>query len=259
MMMKRLRPLLSVLVAIVATWWLTSTSVSGQSSVPNGVFVRNSAGSLWLVLDGQRVKIPVWAATDDEIEAIPVPERWAVLNEAGAIVAGDRPAWLADQDVPAPTPPPATLASTTPPVRAVRIDPTPTVLPTLTPTSQASTDSLTFKGLTVKVLKIERGWKSDNQFTKPKDGNEFLTMDVRIDNSTSGQLDMNPARFKVVTEDGARWDRQSARDPYLRLGDVIPGTPMRGWLTFEVPKQLGVIQLLWEADYSTTLVLPIKA
>jgi hypothetical protein len=242
--MSKLKAVLPVLVAIAATWWLTTPSVA-QSSIPNGVFVRNSEGVLWLVMDGQRVKIPVWSASDEEIAALPVPDRWAVMNDAGAIVAGDRPAWLPSQG----------SAS----ISAVRADPTATPKPVPTATPRTASDSLSFNGLTLKVMKIERGWKSDNQFIKPKAGREYVTIDVRIDNDTSEQQDMNPARFKVVTEDGVRWDSSSARDPYLKLGDVIPGTPMRGWLTFEVPRNLGVIQLLWEADYKTTLVLSIKA
>lgn len=91
--MRALRSALPVAAAIVVTWALTTATVA-QSSIPNGVFVKNSEGLIWLVLDGQRVKIPIWTATDDEIAALPVPDRWAVLNDAGAIVAGDRPAWF---------------------------------------------------------------------------------------------------------------------------------------------------------------------
>jgi hypothetical protein len=95
--MRKLGAVLPVLVAIAATWWVTSASA--QSTIPNGVFVQNSAGLLWLVLDGQRVKIPVWPASDDDIAALPVPDRWAVMNDAGAIVAGDAPAWLGSAPV----------------------------------------------------------------------------------------------------------------------------------------------------------------
>lgn len=74
--------------------WLLVSGVQAQSSVPNGVFVRESNGTTWLVLDGQRVSIPIWSATDSDIGAIPQSGRWATMNDAGAIVAGDRPAWL---------------------------------------------------------------------------------------------------------------------------------------------------------------------
>lgn len=91
--MKRLKAALPVLLAIFGTWAIT-TATTAQSSIPNGVFVKNSDGLIWLVMDGQRVKIPVWPASDEEIAALPVPDRWAVMNDAGAIVAGDRPSWF---------------------------------------------------------------------------------------------------------------------------------------------------------------------
>lgn len=244
--MRGLTRALPVIVAIVTTWCLTTASA--QSTIPNGVFVRNSEGLVWLVLDGQRVKIPVWTASDDDIAALPVSDRWAMMNDDGSIVAGDRPAWLADA-------PPALL---NPAVAAAPPTATPASVPAPTTAPAASGNSLTYQGLTVTVLKIERGWKSSNQFIKPHDGNEFITFDVRADNATSDQIQLNPASFKVATEDGARWDRSSARDPSLPSGAVIPGTPMRGWVTFEVPVGRRVIQFLWEARYNQTLVLPVQ-
>jgi hypothetical protein len=109
--MMRMRAALLVAVAIIATWWVTTSSA--QSAIPNGVFVKNSEGLVWLVLVGQRVKIPVWAASDEEIAAVPVADRWAVMNDAGAIVAGDRPAWLADESASAPPAAPAQSAAPT--------------------------------------------------------------------------------------------------------------------------------------------------
>lgn len=91
--MRILRIALAVLIAIMATWALT-TATTAQSSIPNGVFVQDSDGFVWLVLDGQRVNVPVWQATDAEIAAVPQSDRWAVANEAGAIAAGASPSWL---------------------------------------------------------------------------------------------------------------------------------------------------------------------
>jgi hypothetical protein len=93
--MSKLRRVLPMLAAILATWVITSASSGlAQSSIPNGVFVQDSRGWLWLVLDGQRVNVPVWLASDDEVLAIPSSEQWAVMNDAGAIVAGDLPTWV---------------------------------------------------------------------------------------------------------------------------------------------------------------------
>ena len=80
---------------VFAALW--AVSVSAQPVIPNGVFVRESNGQIWLVLDGQRVSLPVWQATDEQIASLPVSDRWAVMNEAGAMVSGNQPAWHAEQ------------------------------------------------------------------------------------------------------------------------------------------------------------------
>ena len=121
-----LRTVVPMVAAVVVAWGIARTTAA-QSSIPNGVFVRNSEGLVWLVLDGERIKIPVWQATDEEIAAIPVFDRWAVMDAVGAIVAGDRPAWLVDQ-------PPAAVAAAQP----VPSVPAPTSTPTMT--------TLRFKG-----------------------------------------------------------------------------------------------------------------
>jgi hypothetical protein len=36
-----------------------------QPAIPNGVFVRESNGTVWLVLNGERVNVPMWAASDE--------------------------------------------------------------------------------------------------------------------------------------------------------------------------------------------------
>lgn len=118
-----LRTALPIVAAIVVTWGVARTTVA-QSSIPNGVFVRNSEGLVWLVLEGERIKIPVWQATDEEIAAVPVFDRWAVMDAVGAIVAGDRPAWLVDSS-------PASQ-----PVAAAQPTPTRTPRPAATATPQ---------------------------------------------------------------------------------------------------------------------------
>ena len=130
--MKRSRWRLTVTVSVglVAALWLATTAA--QSSIPNGVFVRESNGATWLILDGQRVNVPVWQATDADIDALPVSDRWAVMNAAGAITAGDRPAWLPVSPSTAAQPPPVMVAvGTATPLTApsvilptpVRVDP----------------------------------------------------------------------------------------------------------------------------------------
>lgn len=86
------RSVLAGLMALMIGW--SGGSATAQSTIPSGVFVQDGSGWMWLVIDGQRVNIPVWPATDDEVKALPRSDRWAVTNDAGAIVPGDPPLWL---------------------------------------------------------------------------------------------------------------------------------------------------------------------
>lgn len=119
---------LAIVLIVVVTFWLGRASAQG--TIPNGVFVRNSEGGIWLVLDGQRVRLPIWQASDEEIAGIPLADRWAVMNDASAIVDGDRPSWLGESTqavTPSVDSPASTLAA--PPSALV-----PVVIPTPTPT-----------------------------------------------------------------------------------------------------------------------------
>lgn len=87
-------------VLLVGCLGLLLGRASAQSSIPDGVFVRDGAGVVWLVLGGQRVYVPIWAASDLDVAALPASDRWAVMNDAGAIVAGDQPAWYGSKEAP---------------------------------------------------------------------------------------------------------------------------------------------------------------
>jgi hypothetical protein len=82
----------AVFAAILVTWWVIAPT-RAQSGIPDGVFVRDSDGTVWLVMDGRRVSLAIWTAPEEDIRALPVGDRWAVMNDDGAIVAGDRPGW----------------------------------------------------------------------------------------------------------------------------------------------------------------------
>jgi hypothetical protein len=69
---------------------------SAQGAIPDGVFVRESNGTVWLVIGGQRVAVPIWQAGDADIAALPKSDLWAVMNDGGAVSGGSRPAWFTD-------------------------------------------------------------------------------------------------------------------------------------------------------------------
>lgn len=85
------RWLVAVLVAVLIGW--ARDSAAAQPAVPGGVFVRDADRNLFLVLDGERHRVPVYPLSPEEVEAIPESGRWIVPSAAGGIEPGDNPHW----------------------------------------------------------------------------------------------------------------------------------------------------------------------
>ncbi|MCC6174494.1 MAG: hypothetical protein IT305_04245 [Chloroflexi bacterium] len=94
---------------------------SAQGMLPNGVFVSDSAGNVWLVLNGARSHVPFYPTTDDTIAAVPESGQWVVPGADGALTLGEQPEWVgmalappapAPASTPTPTPAPDDLAPT---------------------------------------------------------------------------------------------------------------------------------------------------
>ena len=69
-----------------------------QPGIPDGAFVRDSSGNVWLVVGGQRAGVPIYQTTDDQIAAVPDSGQWLVPagDGSGALILGARPSWAVD-------------------------------------------------------------------------------------------------------------------------------------------------------------------
>jgi hypothetical protein len=75
--------------------------VTAQAPIPNWTYLRDSGGSVWLVVEGTRLGIPLYPATDEEIAALPFAGKWVIPGEAPSF--GDTPPdWAQKPAVPAP-------------------------------------------------------------------------------------------------------------------------------------------------------------
>lgn len=75
--------------------------VSSESNYPAWTFVRDSAGDVWLITSLGRIGIPIYPASDDEINSIPFTGQWLDQNDRADSVrlADSKPTW-ADGAVP---------------------------------------------------------------------------------------------------------------------------------------------------------------
>ena len=71
---------------------------SALSAIPDGSFIRDTADNVWFVTGGQRVAVPVRKASDEEVLALPVSDRWLVGAPEGLVALGDRPEWAREPE-----------------------------------------------------------------------------------------------------------------------------------------------------------------
>ena len=114
------------LLALAAlAFWLGhgSSNLSAQSLLPDGVFVRDSGGTVWLIIGGQRAKVPFFPAADDAINSVPDSGQLVVQGEGGALALGGQPDYVNAQPVTVQAPATATANARRPQPE----DPPPTV------------------------------------------------------------------------------------------------------------------------------------
>lgn len=72
---------------------MVTMTAHAQGDIPNGAFVRDATGVLWLVSNGARVRVPIHPAPADQVAAIPETDRWLVPLSDGTLTFGDQPEW----------------------------------------------------------------------------------------------------------------------------------------------------------------------
>jgi hypothetical protein len=116
------------LLALAAVaFWLGrgSADLSAQPLLPDGVFVRDSGGGVWLIIGGQRAQVPFLPAGDDVIFAVPDSGQWVVQGEGGILTLGAMPEYVYAPPVALPPAPEPTATPTPAPAAA---DPGPSVI-----------------------------------------------------------------------------------------------------------------------------------
>ena len=95
------------------------------------------------------------------------------------------------------------------------------------------------EGLTLEIVEVERGWQPrmpDGSPARTRDGQELLTVHVRLVNRAAELRYATDADLVLVADDGARYAPRQApplREPHLLTVPVPPGDTVRGWLTYE--------------------------
>lgn len=98
-------------------------------------------------------------------------------------------------------------------------------------------DVVALDGLNLSVTKVDKSNGSD--FEKPKSGNEFVIVHVKIANKGTEKIDYNPFYFKVQNSKGQITDETFTtidQDTTLNSGELAPNGEIEGTIAFEEPQ-----------------------
>ncbi|EGT0001093.1 DUF4352 domain-containing protein [Clostridium perfringens] len=104
-------------------------------------------------------------------------------------------------------------------------------------------DTVKTKDFNITVNKVTTS--DGGEFIKPQDGNEFLKVDITVENiSDKSQNVSSVMMFKVVDKDGRSYDQSFTENQNGQLdGEVGAGRKMSGEYIVEVPKGSTGLQL----------------
>lgn len=121
-------------------------------------------------------------------------------------------------------------------------------------TSQGTSGKRTasFDGVTMRILSVDNDWRNPNPYGNHQ-GQRWITMDVQYDNHSGEMRRFSTSDFELVTENSVRWNGTFRREPSLSAGQLLPGSSVRGWVSFEVPRMANVMQLLWEYAFNSPI------
>ncbi len=152
----------------------------------------------------------------------------------------------------APTAPPTGATQTPASVGATQV-PTPAATPTPTAAPKGPEigkvgQKVTSAGISLTVHSVKRTSDSGNQLIVPKQGNEYLVVEVTIENESRETSPYNPLYFKVKDSDSFEYNvsLMPMIGNALKSGELAQGEKARGTVTFEIPKTVKGLVLSYQ-------------
>lgn len=114
-------------------------------------------------------------------------------------------------------------------------------------TSSTSTENSVFKvgdiieknNVRIAVTSVERNYSTGNEFTEPKDGKEFVKLNIKIENKSNDRVSYNALDWEIEDSNGNIESYMNAMfaqaDDDIGSGDLAAGGVKSGSIVFEVP------------------------
>lgn len=104
--------------------------------------------------------------------------------------------------------------------------------------------------------------QGDNQFLKPEDGKEFVTVTIKIENKSDKKASYNALDWKMVNSSGQEntYDLTATSGGELNSGDLTAGGVIEGTISFEEPAgdtglKLNLYSNAFSDDIEATFIL----
>ncbi|MGL4760714.1 MAG: DUF4352 domain-containing protein [Sarcina sp.] len=110
-------------------------------------------------------------------------------------------------------------------------------------------DVVDIDGMKLKVDKVTTS--GGNEFDKPKEGNEFVIVDLTITNDSKGNISYNPFDYSMKNSKGqitAQTFSTMNSDTALSSGELSQGGTVTGSIIFEAPKADAGLKLLYKGN-----------
>jgi hypothetical protein len=177
---------------------------------------------------------PATQANQPQVVATAAPQPTAIQNNSPT-----RSALSSNQ---------STAPTALPTIRSI---PTPTALPQ--PVKGKIGDTLSQNGYIITVNSAEKSEKYGD-YSVAKNGNIFLAADITIQSDKDKDISANIFQVSLKDNQGYKYDIAfSGKSPQLASQNDIPkGDKVRGWVTFEVPKNVKGFTLEYKGLFELT-------
>ncbi|MDN4066677.1 DUF4352 domain-containing protein [Paenibacillus vini] len=94
--------------------------------------------------------------------------------------------------------------------------------------------------------------QGDNEFDTPKEGHEYIIIDLTIENGGSENISYNPFDFSMQNSQGQILDGAftlTEQDKQLNSGELAPKGKVSGVIVFEQPKGDTGLQLIYQPNF----------
>lgn len=121
--------------------------------------------------------------------------------------------------------------------------------------------AIDFDSKKVTVTSVERNWQSGNQYITADSGNEYVKVQVSIENNSKAQISYNTFDWKMQDSQGVIKDIDSTTytvDGGLNSGELAPNGKVSGFMVFQIPTNDSGLIISYSPSFFSDKKIQIK-